>query len=195
MLNLNSYWCYDNASKVLQRLVRFTMRWCWVLLMLLVAVRCDVSTTQQTSTFVVQQPFDYIATSLHYGGLLSNVMVLPQRIARALGRIRESTRNYRLMDDLWFEKLPGNINAGEKQSAALKSSPSNIVELADAVFDTHRLSWHNIVVQGNNLNVYKDRNQQYRLGITWQNDNSNSKSGMYLYKWYLIYYIENYVSW
>lgn len=150
------------------------MRWFWILLMLQATVKCDVSSTQQ---IIKGPPFD-ITPLYDYNGLLSNVIVLPQRIARALGRIRESTQNYRLIDDLWFEKLPENINAGEKQSVALKSSPNN-VELVDAVFDTHRFSLHNIVVQGINLNLYKDRTQRYRLGITWQNDNSNSKSGRY----------------
>lgn len=109
---------------------------------------------------------------------------LAATIARALNRIRESTRDYRLMDDLWFETLP---DSGPRPSSPPPPPPptfdnksqhrADLVRLADAVFDTHRLSWRNAIVDGTDLIVYKDRTlQRYAFDFVRQDGTANGKS-------------------
>jgi hypothetical protein len=98
---------------------------------------------------------------------------LPATIARALNRIRGSKRDYHLVDDFWLEALPENTPGSNPKRSAFKSPPSGLVDLADSVFDTHRLSWHNSPVQGLDFNMYKDHTQQYVFDMTRQKENSH----------------------
>lgn len=138
--------------------------WPWMLSLLMATtlVRCNMPTT--------------LSFGHQEDGIVPKILGLPETIARALDRIRVSTHDHHLVDDLWFEKLHGNDESNERHSA-LKSPPNNLVELADEVFDTHRLSWHNAIVQGIDLNVYKDQTEQYRIDITRHNENDNNNSG------------------
>lgn len=102
--------------------------------------------------------------------LVPYILGLPETVARALDRIHRSTRNYRLMDDIWFEVVPENAGVDRKKSAS-KSPPKNLVERADAIFDTHRLSWHNALMQGLDLNIYKDQMQKYTFNIIKRTQN------------------------
>lgn len=92
-------------------------------------------------------------------------------VTRALNRLRESTRDYRLMDDLWFETLP--------PAAAFqpRPAPANLVQLADAVFDVRRLSWRNAIVDGMDLTLYKDRAlQRYTFALTRHDRTADDQS-------------------
>lgn len=131
----------------------------WKSLLLVVLVVCGVTTTSTV------QPDEKL-----HEELVPYMLRLPETIARALDRIHRSTRNYRLMDDIWFEVVPENAGVDKKQSAS-KSPPKNLIEQADAVFDTHRLSWHNAIVQGLDLNIYKDQMQQYTFNIIKRSQN------------------------
>lgn len=135
------------------------LRCFWFLASLLLAalVECDATTTSTV------RPYGKLPDQ----GPLPYILGLPVTISRALHRIHESTRNYRLMDDIWFEVIPENASI-DKMKSASKSPPSNLVEQADAVFDTHRLSWHNAIVQGLDLIIYKDHMQRYTFDITRQ---------------------------
>lgn len=160
------------------------MRWWLVCTALLLAVSAERAAT---TTGVVQP------RNVRDEGLLQE---LPATIARALNRIRESKRDYHLVDDLWLEALPENADSDTKRSA-FKSPSNSVVDLADSVFDTHRLSWHNSLVQGLDFNIYKDHTQKYVFDLTRQNENSHL-SGKYnkllLYKYvklqhlYKVYY-------
>lgn len=103
-------------------------------------------------------------------GLVSKALDLPATVARALKRIRESPRDYRLMDDLWFERIPENAAGVGGAKRPLKSPPppppGDLAELADAVFDTHRLLWRDPVLEGIDLKVYKDKSQRYTVDLT-----------------------------
>lgn len=106
--------------------------------------------------------------------LVSQILGFPETIARALRRLHVSTRDYHLVENVWFEKLPENVESDDGQSSALKSPrPSDLAQLADKVFDTHRLSWRNAIGRGINLNVYKDRTKRYRLYLTWRNESAS----------------------
>lgn len=107
-------------------------------------------------------------------GLASRTLGFPESIARALRRLRGSTGDYRLAEDLWFEKLPENVESDHGQSALKSTRSAGLMQLADTVFDTHRLTWRNAMVRGVNLNVYKDRTKRYRLYLNWRNENDSS---------------------
>lgn len=128
-------------------------------LLLVVLVECD------STTIPTVEPNEKLNE-----GLVPYILGLPETIARALDRIHRSTRNYRLMDDIWFEVIPENAGTDKKKSAS-KSPPKSLVEQADAVFDTHRLSWHNAIVQGLDLNIYKDQMQKYTFNIIKRTQN------------------------
>lgn len=141
----------------------FKMIWCCSLTFLLfvILVECDV-----TSTLTVQ------LSEKPNEELVPYIFGLSKTISRALNRIHQSTQNYRLMDDIWFEVIPENASINKKKSAS-KSPPKNLIEQVDAVFDTHRLLWHNAIVQGLDLNIYKDQMQRYTFGMIKQTQNSN----------------------
>lgn len=85
---------------------------------------------------------------------------LSATVARALNRIRESRRDVRLSDDLWFEAVPA-------QHAYRPPPADSLIGLADSVFDTHRLSWRNALLPGMAINVRKDRwSKRYVLDVT-----------------------------
>lgn len=111
---------------------------------------------------------------------------LAGQMARALNRIRESTRDYALVDDLWFEALaPGDRADRGPTSLSEKlgspETPAGLARLADAVFDTHRLSWRNAIVPGLDLNVYKDsRSRSYTFDLTrHRDDDADGSTGKY----------------
>lgn len=97
----------------------------------------------------------------------------PATIARALNRIRSSRRDVRLTDDLWFETLRSDGNALKSPT---ESPPADLLRLTDAVFDTHRLSWHNALLQGMDINVYKDRTRRYVFNVTRNMDGENPQN-------------------
>ncbi|VVC33939.1 Hypothetical protein CINCED_3A014933 [Cinara cedri] len=95
-------------------------------------------------------------------------------VARALNRIRASARDQRLADGLWLERSTPVDGAAEPTTgASSKRPPADLLELADAVFDTHRLSWRNAIVPGIDFNVCKDRTQTYRFYVARNAKNSN----------------------
>lgn len=134
-----------------------------VLIVLLQTVRPDRPTTTATGFWTFDVPA---------------ILRLPGTVARALNRIRESTRDQRLTEDLWLERLP---ISGDGEPNLPKRQPANVLELADAVFDTHRLSWRNAVVPGVDFNVFKDQTQAYRFYVARNDKNDNGDSGNYIY--------------
>lgn len=133
-----------------------------ILIVLLQPVRPDRPTTTTTGFWASGVPA---------------VLRLPGTVARALNRIRQSTRDQRLTEDLWLERLP----FGRDAESIPDRQPADVLELADAVFDTHRLSWRNAVVPGVDFNVYKDRTQAYRFYVARNRQNHNGNSGDYIY--------------
>lgn len=99
---------------------------------------------------------------------------IPGTMARALNRIRGSTNDQQLTDDLWLERLP--VVSARKPTTEYPT-PADLLDLADAVFDTHRLSWRNAIVPGVDFNVYKDKTQTYRFYVARNRNNGNVNTG------------------
>lgn len=150
-------------------------RWPWTLTLVLTAALTVVcsNTTEGTAATNAIVRRGYARDE----GLLSRVLELPTAVARALRRIRESPRDYRLVDDVWFERTPQSVNIGhEKPTSKSPPSSGDLFGMTDAVFDTHHLLWRNPILEGIDLKIYKDKSQRYTFDLALNNDINNKKA-------------------